>query len=530
MENWLDKYKPSNLAEIIGEQHSIKRFDTFVKQFTKKKFDPEKIERPNIIITGTNGIGKTLMVDLALKENGLEKIVADFSNISVTRKTKKKKVEKEATGSNRTIKTYYLALKNNKKLLSNGQFSNKKIALVFDDVSNMSNSKEKEAIKSIIKINNKYKEFPIIIIANIKHSKIVNELRKMIAYAPKKATTDKKTKENKTKKNSGSKTLKDGKSNSAKTAKKDSKKAKKILNEIILKAPSFNEMEKFIKNICSKEKIKIVSKNSDDNNIYAEIIQHSQFDIRRLINILEELKLIYENDSVTYDKFEHYCETSKTKDLDPGIYEATRMLLNNYSGIDEALLLYGEERATIPLMVHENYPLNVRQQYPKMSVDDQIELIFNISKSISESDKIDGLIYSNQCWSLQPVHGFYSCALPSYYINQKPNKLCKMEKYKYTQDYNKTSIKKINNKVIKKAQENPSLKKVQIYDFLHMASILKTLTINRDFEKIAELMEPYKLKWKEIESIIKIDKINKAKATLTGKQKSIIKELMGVDE
>lgn len=501
MENWLDKYKPTKLCDVLGDKSQIQIIEQFVKQFTKKNLDISKINNPNLIITGTNGVGKTLITDLILQEYGLEKVTADLSNISVMRKTKrKKKVEKEVNGSNRTVKTYYMSLKNNKKLLPNGEYSNKKIALVFDDVSNISNPKEKEAIKAIIKTNIKFKEFPIIIIANTKHSKTVNELRKMVTYIIRKTSEDGK-KEN-----------------------------RKIINEVVMRPPQYNDMENFVKKICLKEKLNIVRKKTDDDDIYVEIISHAQFDIRRLINILEELKLIYEDGDVTLEKFEQYRETSKTKDLDPGIYEATRMLLNKYTNMDDALILYGEERATIPLMVHENYPLNIRQQYPKMSVDNQIDLIYDISKSISESDKVDGLIYSNQCWSLQPVHGFYSCVMPSYYINKQAGKLSKLEKYKYTQDYNKTSIKKINNKVIKKAQEHQFLKKVSIYDFLYIASILKALLERKDFEKVADLMKPYGLKLKEIESIIKIDKIKKSKNTLTGKQKATLKELLGVDE
>ena len=501
MENWLDKYKPTKLSEILGDKTQIQKIEQFIKQFTKKNIDINKITNPNLIITGTNGVGKTLVTNLVLKENGIEKIIADLSNISVNRKTKrKKKIEKEIMGSYRSVKTYYMSLKNSKKMLPTGEFSNKKIALVFDDVSNISNPKEKEAIKAIIKTNNKYKEFPIIIIANTKHSKTVNELRKMVTFIVRK-------------------TLPDGK-----------KENRKIINEIVMKAPQYSDMENLVKKICTKENLRLVQQKNDDDDIYVELIQHAQYDVRRLINILEELKLIYQDSDVTIDKFRQFCETSKTKDLDPGIYEATRMLLNKYTNMDNALLLYGEERATIPLMVHENYPLNIRQQYPKMSVDDQVDMIYNISKSISESDKVDGLIYSNQCWSLQPVHGFYSCVMPSYFINEIPGKLSRNEIYKYTQDYNKTSIKKINNKVIKKAQEHQFLKKVSIYDFLYIASILKTLFDKKEFEKVAELMKPYELKLKEIESIIKIDKIRKSKNTLTGKQRTILKELLGVNE
>lgn len=501
MENWLDKYKPNNLNDVIGDKTQIQKIKQFVQRFSKVKFNPNTIPNPNLIITGTNGIGKTLITDLVLKEYGFEKVTADISTLSVARKTKRKKrIENKVISPNRTIKTYYLSLQNHKILSLNNEYVNTKVALVFDDVSNITNSKEKEAIKSLVKLNNKFKKFPIIIIANKKHSKTVNELKKMVTYSIKKINADGK-KEN-----------------------------IKITNEIILNMPNSYDLELFIKKICKQEGLNIIKKKSDEDDIYVEIISHTQYDIRRLINILEELKMIYEDADITLENFNKYRETSKTKDLDPGIYEATRMLLNRYTDMDNALALYGEERATIPLMVHENYPLNISQQYPHISLEEQIDLIFDISKCISESDKIDGLIYSNQCWSLQSVHGFYACVMPSYHINKLAGKKCKMETYTYTQDYNKTSIKKINNKVIKKAQDNSLLKKVSIYDFLHIAYILKILFEKKEYETVAELMKPYKLTLKEIESIIKIDKIKKSKNALTGKQKGLMKELLGVTE
>jgi len=499
MENWLDKYKPNKLSEVLGDRTQIQKINSFIKQFTKKKINIDSIPNPNMIISGSNGIGKTLITDLVLQENGFEKVVADLSNISVARRGRTRKTDKELTGQNRSVNTYYMVLSNNKKLLSTGEFSKKKIALVFDDVSNISNPKEKEAIKAMIKTNNKYKEFPIIIIANTKHNKTVNDIRKLVTYVVRKTDAD---------------------------GKKDNY---KVINEVSLRSPDYCELERFIKKICTNEKFTLVKKKTDEDDICLTMVEHAQHDVRRLINVLEELKMIYEN-KVTYEDFIKYCETSKKKDLDPGIYEATKMLLNDYTNIDSALTLYGEERATIPLMVHENYPLNIRTQYPKMSIENQLKILYNISASISESDKVDGLIYSSQCWNLQPVHGFYSCVLPSFYINQMPNKRCIKENYKYTQDYNKTSIKKINNKVIKKAQENQFLKKMSIHDFLYMASILKVLIERKEFEKVAELMSPYNLKLKEIESIIKIDKIKKPKTTLTGKQKALLKELLGVTE
>lgn len=502
MESWLERYRPKTIDEIYGNKYEIQLIDTFINQFSPSKkgsiIDTKKIQCANIIITGKNGIGKTLVVDLILQKYGITKINIDISTISISRKNKKKKkgTEKEITGGQKTIKTFYLSMQNRRILLPNGQLQVLKTALVIDDVSSISNLKEKEAIKSLVKLNSKLKRFPIIIIGNTKHNKTVNELRKLIVYSIK------------TKKNENNKS-----------------ENKKITNEISLKRPEYNEMQDIIKTISTKESLKLVkNKKLIGNDIYNAIIKHCQADIRRLINILEELKMIYGDEPISITEFNRYRETSKTKDMDPGIYEATRQLLNNYKNIESSLNLYSEERATVPLMVHENYPLNISQQYPDLTNKQQISIMFDVSKYISDSDNVDGLIYSNQCWSLQTVHGFYSCVMPSYLTNRFPNKLTTMETYEYTKDYNKTSIKKINNKVIKKAQIHTFLKKVSIYDFLYISSILKTLIARNEFNTIQNLVKPYGIKTNEIESIIKIDKVRKTKNSLTCKQKSLLKE------
>ena len=41
---------------------------------------------------------------------------------------------------------------------------------------------------------------------------------------------------------------------------------------------------------------------------------------------------------------------------------------------------------------------------------------------------------------------------------------------------------------------------------------------------------PYRLSMKQIESIIKIDKVNKQKTPIKGKQKTRLKKLLGVDD
>lgn len=525
MTSWLEKYRPTELSEVIGNQKTIGQINTFLQQFATDEFDPATVKFPNIIISGANGIGKTLIVDIALGQHNFERADIDLTSISTTRKKKgeegKKKTADGIASKNiaaiykNTIGSY--AMDNSGQFVrKNGKYVRRRVAIVFDDVSNISTAREKDAIKSLIKLNNKQKMLPIIIITNNKHSKNVKEIKKMLKYSIKEE-----------------KTLADNEKKGKKLYT-----TTKIDSTIIMQQPDYNDMELLIKRICKNERLILISNKSDEYDIYEEIIKHSQYDIRRMINILEQLKLIYENNQITYKDFESYIEISKKKDQDPGIYQASFDLLNKYNGIDYVISVYDKERSAIPLMLHENYMLNIQAQYPKMKLSDQIDILDRISRSISFSDMVDGLIFSKQSWQLQSVHGHYSCVVPSFEATQTKGSINVLVSHKYTRDFNRTSTKKINNKAIKNARKNPLMKRYSVEDFMYMSAILKELVKNKNFEEIARRMKEYKLKWKEIESIIKIDKIKKnidpekeKQTSILGcKEKKIMLDLLDVDE
>jgi DNA polymerase III delta prime subunit len=551
MENWIDKYKPKSSNEIVGNCHEILEIKTFLKQF-----DTEQIIGPNLLIEGPNGIGKTLTIRLILSEMGIINITPELSCIVAKKKSKKNSdvisTNNNSSGGkfNRTVVTYYASLSNKKRIFNSGYKMNK-IALVIDDLSSITNAKEKHIIKALIKINNEKKKFPIILISGLKHNKAVTNIKKMLVYKVpvKKIIADTKNKpaiKNTRSTNSNNVSLPAASThsklpltavksipattNKAQPILKNEKKTEKISRVIRFKNPYPDEIIKFMNMIVANEKI--IFDEREFLNIENYIVDHCQKDIRRLINILEELKLTYGNKTIYYNDLLEYSEISKKKDLDLGIYYTTSKLLNEFDNIETSLSLYEHERTTIPLMVHENYPGNISRQYPNLNCITKIKMMHKITKSISESDKIDGLIYSNQCWNLQSVHGFYSCCLPSYYINKNDGKSKNNEigEYIYTIDFNKTSIKNINNKVIKNAQKNKSLRIVSCYDFLYISHILKTLFSRDDLDKTCEFMKYYNLTPKEIDSIIKIDKINKTKKQLTNKQKNKIKSYLDDSE
>ena len=86
IENWLTKYKPVKSDDIIGNKENIEYIRKFLNLFSQKKVDNKKIPNPNLLITGKNGIGKSLMVDLILQEYDFDKLSIDLSTIITAKK------------------------------------------------------------------------------------------------------------------------------------------------------------------------------------------------------------------------------------------------------------------------------------------------------------------------------------------------------------------------------------------------------------------------------------------------------------
>lgn len=466
MSVFLHKYCPTKLSDTIGKNENITVMREFIEAFT----DEEKpMKSPNLLVTGANGVGKSMIIDLCIEEYGYEKCDVDIGDIHVT--------QTKNNDMGRDVKSLYNILTKYTSIVDRDTDIWKRI-LVIDNVSAITNPRQKKAIKELIKRNNIKKKIPIIVVAMESHNKFVNDLKKTIAYVVEYIDAGK-------------------------------TKKKRTPYFTSVQFPAEEEVTRMIQHVFRREKKKIDGSADNREDIYDIIIEHSQNDFRRLMNTLEELCSFANEDKITLNMVEKYVATSKTKDVSIGIFEATHKLLNEYISVDDAMRYYSEERATVPLMIHENFTRNIRDQYRSMNMNDKVELVRKITDYISISDIVDGIIYSNQCWNLQQVHGFYSCVLPSYHINSPPNKGCYSESYLYAMDYNKTSTMRINKKAIRMIRCGKKLGYVSVKDLLYMSNLLSQLLDKNDMESFRAIVDHYGLSQNETDSIIKIDKIKK---------------------
>jgi hypothetical protein len=148
---WTDKYKPSNISELICNKE-------YVEQITRLLNNNKK---STIIITGNHGIGKTCMVNTILKELNYCIKTINFNKI------KQKNIE-EILNS---------LIKNNNILSLLYKKENKSI-LVIDNLDSISSKTEINCINDIISTNDSKKIIPIILIGNNKHNKFISEIKK----------------------------------------------------------------------------------------------------------------------------------------------------------------------------------------------------------------------------------------------------------------------------------------------------------------------------------------------------------------
>jgi len=345
----------------------------------------------------------------------------------------------------------------------------KNLVLIFEETENITLTSEKKYIMDIFKENNKLKAFPLIFISNNQHSKLLNDL-------------------------------------------------KKNCEEIKFEYPSLDELYGLIYKICDNENIKI-----KNESVLNELIIFSQFDIRRLINLLQELSFHYKY--IDENNIHIFIEKSREKNIDTGLFDATNRILNNYLDYNNIIKLYEFEKVLLPLMIHENY---IRKILYK-STDEWSKSLYNlvkISDSISRGDNIETSIYTDQNWYLQNIHGFYTCLNTSYWINKSNTDYkIKNNQIKFSSDLNKTSLKNINRKNI------TNLLKIfpnrTIYDILILNKISNYLISSNNEKELINILEHYikDVTVKEIELCLKIDKTTEFKI-LNSKDKKRLMRLI----
>lgn len=456
--NWIEKYRPTKISDLISNRKKIKIIYDWLLTYNKNKREILKLmgDKPKKI--NKNNPFKSCM--LLTGNHGVGKsITIDVIAKQLNYDVKKLNVSIFKSEKNLGGVISKILMEDNILSMANNNKRRKKIILI-DELESITSAIEKTAISNLQKLNDMKMYCPIIFISNDNHRKLIANIKKTAFW-------------------------------------------------IKLYPPYDSEISRLLIKISDSEKIVY-----RDNGIVRDIINLVQGDIRRLILILHDLKNSYDNSIITYEKIKKYIESTNKKDIELNLYDATDMILYNYKSIDYCLRLYESNKVLLPLMVQQNYI-----PYILKNDESNIDLIHKISDLLSYGDIIEYYIYSEQNWNLQDIHGIYTCALPSHYLNKEIPGIKMNIKSDFAGDLHKTSIKNINRKNV--TNSNKYFNHMTVSDYLYLNKIIKNFNSLNPSDISSILLNKYGVKIDSgvIGTIMKIDKIDNNKTSSKTKPK-----------
>ncbi|KAH8318009.1 hypothetical protein KR074_000152, partial [Drosophila pseudoananassae] len=350
---WVDKHKPSNIKEIVGQAgaaSNVTKLMNWLSKWYVNHDGKKKPQRPNpwaknddgsffkaALLSGPPGIGKTTTATLVAKELGFDAV--EF-NASDTRSKRLLKEEVSTLLGNKSLAGYFNG---------QGQAVSRKHVLLMDEVDGMAGNEDRGGMQELIALI-KESSIPIICMCNDRnHPKI----RSLVNYC----------------------------------------------YDLRFQRPRLEQIKGKIMSICFKEKVKISPAKVE------EIIAATNNDIRQSINHIALL-------SAKEDSVGKAGQQVATKDLKLGPWEVVRKVFtadeHKHMSLADKSDLFFHDYSLAPLFVQQNY-LQVTPQGDKKDV---LAKVAATADALSLGDLIDKKIRSNNAWSLLPTQAFFSSILP----------------------------------------------------------------------------------------------------------------------
>uniref|UniRef100_A0A8C6VSH1 Replication factor C subunit 1 n=1 Tax=Naja naja TaxID=35670 RepID=A0A8C6VSH1_NAJNA len=357
---WVDKYKPTSLRTIIGqqgEQSCANKLLRWLKNWQKNSLEDKQVKSSKFrskddgtsskaaLLSGPPGVGKTTTASLVCQELGLSYVEL---NASDTRsKNSLKEVVAESL-NNTSIKGFCLGA---------SRSVSAKHVLLMDEVDGMAGNEDRGGIQELIDLI-KHTKIPIICMCNDRnHPKI----RSLVHYC----------------------------------------------FDLRFPRPRVEQIKGAMMSIAFKEGLKVPPPAMN------ELILAANQDIRQ---VLHNLSMWCARDkTLTYDGVKEDASKAK-KDIKLGPFDVVRKVFakgeetSHMSLIDKADLFF-HDYSLGPLFVQENY-IHVKPAAAGNDLKKELILLSKTADSICDGDLVDRQIRTRQNWSLLPTQAIYSSVLP----------------------------------------------------------------------------------------------------------------------
>uniref|UniRef100_A0A8C0T5R2 Replication factor C subunit 1 n=1 Tax=Canis lupus familiaris TaxID=9615 RepID=A0A8C0T5R2_CANLF len=365
---WVDKYKPTSLKTIIGQQGDQSCANKLLRWLQNwHRGPPEDKKRAKFgkfagkddgssfkaaLLSGPPGVGKTTTASLVCQELGYSYVEL---NASDTRsKNSLKEVVAESL-NNTSITGFYSTSQHGSDGAAHSVGS--KHALIMDEVDGMAGNEDRGGIQELIGLI-KHTKIPIICMCNDRnHPKI----RSLVHYC----------------------------------------------FDLRFQRPRVEQIKGAMMSIAFKEGLKIPPPAMN------EIILGANQDIRQVLHNLS--MWCARSKALTYDQAKADSHRAK-KDIRLGPFDVARKVFAageetaHMSLVDKSDLFF-HDYSIAPLFVQENY-LHVKPVAAGGDMKKHLMLLSRAADSICDGDLVDRQIRSKQNWSLLPTQAIYASVLP----------------------------------------------------------------------------------------------------------------------
>ena len=309
---FIHDYKPASIENIVGNSTTIKSILTWLNEWYITSRD---VKNTCALLSGPNGIGKTLTTELIIQQMNLDPIPLNPN---------------ESADKEYIIKTILPAIKRTKS------FTNKQNIFVIHDI----DCYDDYGFISSIVMCLKETKIPVIATCNNRYDQ---SLKPILNYCL----------------------------------------------DMKFQKPSSNEISKFLKPIIKKENISITDAKLN------QLIEDSNNDIRSIMNNLQFYISSHEIE-------DNKCLKDKTIN---NIFEVTKLFMSQNLELHDKQILFWMNHEILPLMIHENYPMN------NIKMKNEVEYLNNIAcsvHSLSDIDLFEKNIHTNGNWELMPYTALFS--------------------------------------------------------------------------------------------------------------------------
>ncbi|KAI9579253.1 replication factor C subunit 1 [Glossina fuscipes] len=361
---WVDKYKPSSIKDIVGQQgpsSNVNKLLNWLRKWFENRTGKKALQKPNpwaknddgsyykaALLSGPPGIGKSTTANLVCKELGFD--IVEF-NASDTRSKRLLKEEVSELLSNKSLHGYFHGA---------SQAMTKKHVLIMDEVDGMAGNEDRGGIQELIGLI-KNSSIPIICMCNDRnHPKI----RSLVNYC----------------------------------------------YDLRFNRPQLRQIKGCILSICAKEHLKL------DATKIEEVITATNNDIRQSINHIALLSADKGLQLPAASEAKSNVGKVAQKDLKMGPWEVVRKVFSaeehKTMSFNDKCDLFFHDYSLAPLFVQQNY-LIVNPVGPRSEVIEKVALT---ADALSLSDLVDRRIRSQSAWSLLPTQAVFSSVIPGEYM------------------------------------------------------------------------------------------------------------------